>query len=180
MFTLQIPPYTFISGQIGLIPSSLTLPSPSSTTSPESSTISSTLPLETALVLQHTARIIRAAPNSGLGDGSEGGFGGSDPGSGDDSRYGHGEGGWIQLAVYYLVHVADVDHVRKNVESIDGVRLPRSSSLENTNVMTDEADTDGLCSRFVPSTRRSYREASPRAQRPIYHSWFKIIRGRGW
>ncbi|KAG9317438.1 hypothetical protein JVU11DRAFT_1638 [Chiua virens] len=134
-FNAQIPPYTFISGQIGLIPSSLTLPPPSSE--------SSTLPLETALVLQHTARIIRAAPNSGLGDGSEGGFGVNDSrsevDSGDVSRNANGEGGWIQLAIYYLVHRADVDHVRKHVESVDGLTptvyvvllsLPRGARVE--------------------------------------------------
>lgn len=127
-----MPPYTFISGQIGLIPSSLTLPSPSvSPSAPSSSpsTTSSTLPLETALVLQHTARIIRAAPNSRLGNDSKGGFGESDSSSessvDDVSRDGTGEEGWIQLAIYYLVHVADVDHVRKNVELVDGVCLPR-------------------------------------------------------
>ncbi|KAG6378701.1 hypothetical protein JVT61DRAFT_12973 [Boletus reticuloceps] len=143
---ISIPPHTFISGQIGLIPSSLTLPSPStalSTSSSQSSTMSSTLPLETALVLQHTARIIRAAPNSGLGDGSDGGFNRSDssskPDMDDVSRDGNREGGWIQLAMYYLVHVADVDHVRKNVELIDGLiptlyavlsSLPRGARIE--------------------------------------------------
>jgi diphthine-ammonia ligase len=159
----QIPPYTFISGQIGLIPSSLTLPSPSpSSPSPQSSTTttSSTLPLETALVLQHTARIIRAAPNSRLGDGSEGGFGrgdsGSEPGIDDVSGDESGEGGWIQLAIYYLVHIADVDHVRKNVELVDGVRTVRPSSLDHANPVTiKEADTDALCSRVIPSTRCS-------------------------
>ncbi|KAI9574698.1 hypothetical protein HD554DRAFT_2166162 [Boletus coccyginus] len=124
---ISIPPYTFISGQIGLIPSSLALPSPSlAPTIPSSQ--SSTLPLETALILQHAARIVRAAPNSRLGDGSDGGFGWSDsnsePGMDDVSRAGSGEGGWIQLAIYYLIHIADVDHVRKNVELIDGKLTP--------------------------------------------------------
>ncbi|KAF8450553.1 hypothetical protein L210DRAFT_2396719 [Boletus edulis BED1] len=105
--------------------------------------MSSTLPLETALVLQHTARIIRAAPNSGLGDGSDGGFNRSDssskPDMDDVSRDGRREGGWIQLAIYYLAHVADVDHVRKNVELVDGLTptlyavlssLPRGARIE--------------------------------------------------
>lgn len=46
-------PYVFVSGQIGLLPSSLTLPSPSS------------LALETALAFQHTDRVIGAANNTG-------------------------------------------------------------------------------------------------------------------
>jgi diphthine-ammonia ligase len=48
-----VEPYVFISGQIGLLPPSLTLPSPSS------------LALEIALVFQHTDRVIRAANNAG-------------------------------------------------------------------------------------------------------------------
>jgi len=113
------------------------------TSSSETSPTSSTLPLEIALTLQHTARIIRAAPNSMLGDGSEGGFGGSDSSSesGMDelSKAGRGEGGWIQLALYYLVDVADLNHVRKNVEPVDGLTptlyavlssLPRGARIE--------------------------------------------------
>ncbi|KAG2152366.1 meiotically up-regulated 71 protein [Suillus cothurnatus] len=50
---VTVEPYVFVSGQIGLLPPSLTLPSPPS------------LALETALVFQHTDRIIRAADTAG-------------------------------------------------------------------------------------------------------------------
>jgi diphthine-ammonia ligase len=50
-FSMQVEPYVFVSGQIGLLPASLTLPSPPS------------LALEAALVFQHTDRVIRAANN---------------------------------------------------------------------------------------------------------------------
>ncbi|KAF9247329.1 hypothetical protein BU15DRAFT_39022 [Melanogaster broomeanus] len=94
---ISIPPYTFVSGQIGLIPSSLILPPPSPHS--YSTSTASPLPLETALALQHTARVIRAAPNAG-------------------------QGGWIQLATYYLVHTEDVHHVRKSVGLVDGRTTP--------------------------------------------------------
>ncbi|KAH7887634.1 hypothetical protein F5I97DRAFT_862930 [Phlebopus sp. FC_14] len=110
---ISIPPRTFISGQIGLVPASLTL---------------STLPLETGLVLQHTARIIRAAPNARTGDGGDGGFGLSDHGSADEMEEGHGSdverGGHVQLALYYLAHIQDVHHVRRVVSVIDEPRSP--------------------------------------------------------
>ena len=165
-----------------MIPSSLTLPS---VTHPSQSSITpSTLPLETALVLQHTTRIIRAAPNSGLGDGSEGGFGRSDSNSESDtndiSGDSSGKGGWIQLAVYYLVHVTDVDHLRKNVELVDGVRMSRPSTLKHANLVTfKEADTDALCCPFIPPAQCSHRETSSRAQRSVYHFRSRRNRGRG-
>lgn len=182
-FNVQIPPYTFISGQIGLIPASLALPSPPITTLAPSPTTSSTLPLETALALQHTARIVRAAPNSRLGDGSDGGFGWSDTSSelatNNFSRDGSREGGWIQLAIYYFVRAADMDHVRRNVELVDGVRVPCSLSSGHAHpVMIEEADTDAVCGPFIASARCSHRETSPRAQRPIYFAP-GIVRGRG-
>ncbi|KIL00598.1 hypothetical protein PAXRUDRAFT_129434 [Paxillus rubicundulus Ve08.2h10] len=138
---ISIPPYTFISGQIGLLPASLTLPSAVlDTLSTPSLQPASPLPLETALALQHIVRIIRASPNSGLGDGSEGGFGRSDRVCGDslegsDDRY----NGWIQLAIYYLVHTEDVTHVQKSVGLVDGTTptlcavlssLPRGARIE--------------------------------------------------
>jgi diphthine-ammonia ligase len=48
-----VEPYVFVSGQIGLLPASLTLPSPPS------------FALETALAFQHTDRVIRAANTAG-------------------------------------------------------------------------------------------------------------------
>ncbi|KAF8845824.1 adenine nucleotide alpha hydrolases-like protein [Paxillus ammoniavirescens] len=111
---ISIPPYTFISGQIGLLPASLTLPSAVLDTL--STPPASPLPLETALALQHTARVIRASPNSGLGG-----------------------GGWIQLAIYYLVHTEDVTHVQMGVGLVDGITptlyavlssLPRGARIE--------------------------------------------------
>ncbi|KAG2757390.1 hypothetical protein P692DRAFT_201843350 [Suillus brevipes Sb2] len=50
---VTVEPYVFVSGQIGLLPASLTLPSPPS------------FALETALAFQHTDRVIRAANTAG-------------------------------------------------------------------------------------------------------------------
>ncbi|KAG2156182.1 hypothetical protein DEU56DRAFT_906354 [Suillus clintonianus] len=74
---ITVEPYVFISGQIGLLPPSLTLPSPPS------------LALETALVFQHTDRVIRAANSTG---------------------------GHVLLSLYWLVNEDDVKHIRRACE----------------------------------------------------------------
>ncbi|KAG0709763.1 hypothetical protein DFH29DRAFT_1012164 [Suillus ampliporus] len=76
-YSQAITPCVFVSGQIGLLPPSLTLPSPPS------------LALETALVFQHTDRVIRAANNAG---------------------------GHVLLSLYWLVDNADVMHVQRACE----------------------------------------------------------------
>ncbi|OAX44530.1 hypothetical protein K503DRAFT_729194 [Rhizopogon vinicolor AM-OR11-026] len=81
---VTVEPYVFVSGQIGLLPSSMALPSPSS------------LALETALVFQHTDRVIRAANYAG---------------------------GHIMLSIYWLADKADVIHVRRACEKI-GEEIP--------------------------------------------------------
>ncbi|KAG2349032.1 hypothetical protein BDR05DRAFT_873705 [Suillus weaverae] len=75
---VTVEPYVFVSGQIGLLPPSLTLPSPPS------------LALETALVFQHTDRVIRAANTTG---------------------------GHVLLSLYWLVHDADSIHTRRACET---------------------------------------------------------------
>lgn len=75
---ITVEPYVFVSGQIGLLPPSLTLPSPSS------------LALETALVFQHTDRVIRAANTAG---------------------------GHVLLSLYWLVDDADTIHIRRACET---------------------------------------------------------------
>ncbi|KAG1872754.1 Endoribonuclease L-PSP/chorismate mutase-like protein [Suillus tomentosus] len=77
---VTVEPYVFVfvSGQIGLLPASLTLPSPSS------------LALETALVFQHTDRVIRAANTAG---------------------------GHVLLSLYWLVDYADTMHTRRACET---------------------------------------------------------------
>ncbi|KIN92985.1 hypothetical protein M404DRAFT_172052 [Pisolithus tinctorius Marx 270] len=86
-YSQAISPWTFISGQIGLLPASLTLPTSSDILPPYSPDVecdpeirscleTSSLALETALVLQHISRVIRAAPISSR-NGDEGGFGGT-------------------------------------------------------------------------------------------------------
>ncbi|KAG1907061.1 meiotically up-regulated 71 protein [Suillus fuscotomentosus] len=75
---VTVEPYVFVSGQIGLLPASLTLPSPSS------------LALETALVFQHTERVIRAANTAG---------------------------GHVLLSLYWLVDYADTIHTRRACET---------------------------------------------------------------
>ncbi|KAG1833394.1 hypothetical protein EV424DRAFT_1365178 [Suillus variegatus] len=75
---VTVEPYVFVSGQIGLLPASLTLPSPSS------------LALETALVFQHTDRVIRAANTAG---------------------------GHVLLSLYWLVDYADTIHTRRACET---------------------------------------------------------------
>ncbi|KAG1752662.1 uncharacterized protein EDB91DRAFT_1103724 [Suillus paluster] len=81
---ITVEPYVFISGQIGLLSPSLTLPSPSS------------LALETALVFQHTDRVIRVANNAG---------------------------GHVLLSLYWLVDKADVIHVRRACQKF-GEEMP--------------------------------------------------------
>ncbi|KAG1759806.1 hypothetical protein EDD22DRAFT_848950 [Suillus occidentalis] len=74
---VTVEPYVFVSGQIGLLPPSLTLPSPPS------------FALETALVFQHTDRVIRAANTAG---------------------------GHVLLALYWLVDDANTKHTRRACE----------------------------------------------------------------
>lgn len=74
---VTVEPYVFISGQIGLLPPSMTLPSPPS------------FALETALVFQHTDRVIRAANTAG---------------------------GHVLLSLYWLVDDADIKHTRRACE----------------------------------------------------------------
>ncbi|KAG6336691.1 hypothetical protein ID866_2398 [Astraeus odoratus] len=119
------------SCQIGLLPASLTLPVSSHIPAPYPSTADddvsgdthaysreSSLPLETSLVLQHTARVIRAAPDARGYDEARG-FGGSDGVEVDTDA--ESQGGHIYLALYYLVDMQDLKHVCKGVVATDEV-----------------------------------------------------------
>ncbi|KAG1892328.1 meiotically up-regulated 71 protein [Suillus subluteus] len=75
---VTVEPYVFVSGQVGLLPPSLTLPSPPS------------LALETALVFQHTDRVIRAA---------------------------NAAGGHVLLSLYWFTDDADTIHIRRACET---------------------------------------------------------------
>lgn len=150
---VSISPWTFISGQIGLLPASLTLPTSSDILPPYSPDVecdpeirlcleTSSLAVETALVLQHTSRVIRAAPISSR-NGDEGGFGGSD-GAGKETNA-DGQGGHVQLALYYLVDVHDLKHVQAGVAAANDplvptlyavvTSLPRGARLEKVVVV---------------------------------------------
>lgn len=150
---VSISPWTFISGQIGLLPASLTLPASSDIPPPyppdverdpeiHSCLKTSSLALETALVLQHTSRVIRAAPISSR-NGDEGGFGECDSvgeGTNVDSQGGH-----VQLALYYLVDAHDLNHARAGVTAAENpptptlyavvTSLPRGARLEKVVVV---------------------------------------------
>ncbi|KIM68824.1 hypothetical protein SCLCIDRAFT_13563 [Scleroderma citrinum Foug A] len=146
---INIPPWTFVSGQIGLLPASLSLPASSRIPPPyppaakvESVDVSkclgdSSLPLETSLVLQHTARVIRAAPGA-RGNSDAGGFNGSD--GIEVSPIEEKRGGHVLLVLYYLVNIQDVKHVQNGIMAADGpltptlytvvTSLPRGARLE--------------------------------------------------
>lgn len=79
----------------------------------------SSLPLETSLVLQHTARVIRAAPGA-RGNSDAGGFNGSD--GIEVSPIEEKRGGHVLLVLYYLVNIQDVKHVQNGIVAADGVR----------------------------------------------------------
>ncbi|KAI6130411.1 hypothetical protein EDD16DRAFT_1085596 [Pisolithus croceorrhizus] len=174
---ISISPWTFISGQIGLLPASLTLPASSNILPPcppdvecdseiRSCIDASSLALETALVLQHTSRVIRAAPISSR-NGDEGGFGGSD-GAGEDANA-DGQGGHVQLALYYLVDAHDLKHVQAGVTATNDPptptlyavvsSLPRGARLEKVVVVhsgrcalsnPDPADDNGEIVECIP------------------------------
>lgn len=150
---ISISPWTFVSGQIGLLPASLTLPTSSNIPPPCSPDVecdseirsclnASSLALETALVLQHTSRLIRAAPIS-CKKGDEGGFGGSDGASEETNA--DGQGGHVQLALYYLVDAHDLKHVQAGVTAANDPltptlyvvvsSLPRGARLEKVVVV---------------------------------------------
>ncbi|KAL4076098.1 hypothetical protein J3A83DRAFT_4224936 [Scleroderma citrinum] len=130
---INIPPWTFVSGQIGLLPASLTLPVSSRIPSPHPPTADiesidvgaclgeSSLPLETSLVLQHTARVIRAAPGA-RGFSDVGGFGDSDGVEVDIAA--NRQDGYILLALYYLVNVQDLKHVQNGIAEAGEPLMP--------------------------------------------------------
>lgn len=174
---ISISPWTFVSGQIGLLPASLTLPASSNIPPPcppdvecdseiRSCLDASSLALETALVLQHTSRLIRAAPIS-CRKGDEGGFGGSDGASEEINA--DGQGGHVQLALYYLVDTHDLKHVQAGVTAANDPltptlyvvvsSLPRGARLEKVVVVhsgrcalsnPDPMDDDGEIVERIP------------------------------
>lgn len=118
-------PYVFISGQIGLLPPSLTLPSPSS------------FALETALVFQHTDRVIRAANYAG---------------------------GHIMLSMYWLVDKADVVHVRWACEQSGEVSRELYKKTVDK-IINHVGNPNAVFGRRVPPAWRTYRETGLGAHR---------------
>jgi len=113
----QVEPYVFVSGQIGLLPPSLTLPSPPS------------LALETALVFQHTDRVVRAA---------------------------NCEGGHVLLLLYWLVDEADVLLVRRACEHFNEVsREFKHMQNEKINFV---GIANAFLGRCIPPARCTCRE----------------------
>jgi len=65
-----------------------------------------------SLVLQHTARVIRAAPGA-RGNSDAGGFSGSD--GIEVSPIEERRGGHVLLVLYYLVNIQDLKHVQNGI-----------------------------------------------------------------